>query len=248
MINDAKQHAIVLQIRNLSKTFEEGGKDRLVLDGVDLDIQSGEFFVMLGKSGSGKSTLLNLISGVDKPDNPTTAQITIGDTDITKLDETQQTLFRRDHIGIVFQFFNLIPTLTVLENISLPLELRGEKRSSSEQKARLLLERVGLGGRGGAYPDKLSGGEQQRVAIARALIHEPMIVLADEPTGNLDEDTGKIVLDLLLELTKDLGKTLIMATHSPEVVPLADRVCKIHEGNLVIETDGSPEVMVADHG
>ena len=248
MINDAKQHAIVLQIRNLSKTFEEGGKDRLVLDGVDLDIQSGEFFVMLGKSGSGKSTLLNLISGVDKPDNPTTAQITIGDTDITELDETQQTLFRRDHIGIVFQFFNLIPTLTVLENISLPLELRGEKRSSSEQKARLLLERVGLGGRGGAYPDKLSGGEQQRVAIARALIHEPMIVLADEPTGNLDEDTGKIVLDLLLELTKDLGKTLIMATHSPEVVPLADRVCKIHEGNLVIETDGSPEVMVADHG
>ena len=248
MINDTQQLDTVLRIRNLSKTYEEGGKDRLILDGVDLEIEPGEFFVMLGKSGSGKSTLLNLISGVDKPDNPTTAQITIGDTDITTLNETAQTLFRRDHIGIVFQFFNLIPTLTVLENISLPLELRGEKRSASEQKARLLLERVGLGGRGDAYPDKLSGGEQQRVAIARALIHEQMLVLADEPTGNLDEETGKVVLDLLLELTKNSGKTLIMATHSPEVVPFADRVCKIHDGNLVIERDILAELMVAEHG
>jgi len=248
MIDPSTQQESVLRIRNLRKTYEEGGKDRLILDGVNLDIQTGEFFVMLGKSGSGKSTLLNLISGVDKPDNPADAQIIVGDTDITTLDETRQTLFRRDHIGIVFQFFNLIPTLTVLENIALPLELRGENHAKSEQQARLLLERVGLGGRGNAYPDKLSGGEQQRVAIARALIHEPTVVLADEPTGNLDEETGKAVLDLLLELTKHLGKTLVMATHNPEIVPYADRVCKIHEGKLVIQEQGLSEVMVADHG
>ena len=248
MIDPSTQQESVLRIRNLCKTYEEGGKDRLILDGVNLDIQTGEFFVMLGKSGSGKSTLLNLISGVDKPDNPADAQIIVGDTDITTLDETRQTLFRRDHIGIVFQFFNLIPTLTVLENIALPLELRGENHAKSEQQARLLLERVGLGGRGNAYPDKLSGGEQQRVAIARALIHEPTVVLADEPTGNLDEETGKAVLDLLLELTKHLGKTLVMATHNPEIVPYADRVCKIHEGKLVIQEQGLSEVMVADHG
>jgi len=224
----------IVRIDNLSKTFEEGGKTRRVLDDVTLDILPGEFFVMLGKSGSGKSTLLNLISGIDKPDNPDTARIVIDGTDITRMDETTQTLFRRDNIGIVFQFFNLIPTLTVAENVSLPLELRGVSKRQSQQKAQALLDRVGLGDRASAYPDKLSGGEQQRIAIARALIHEPVLVLADEPTGNLDEDTGENVLKLLLELTRDSGKTLLMATHSPEIVPYADRVCRIHEGKLVI--------------
>lgn len=224
----------IVRIRNLSKTYAEGGRARTVLDAIDLDITPGEFFVMLGKSGSGKSTLLNLISGIDKPDNPTTAQIFIGHTDITKLNETAQTLFRRDHIGIIFQFFNLIPTLTVLENITLPLELRGQPKRRIEQSAMQVLERVGLVSRADAFPDQLSGGEQQRIAIARAILHEPMLVLADEPTGNLDEDTGIRVLSLLLELTRASGKTLVMATHNPEIIPLADRVCRIHEGKLIV--------------
>ncbi len=229
----------IVQIRDLTKHYDEGGQSRKVLDNVSLDIEEGEFFVMLGKSGSGKSTLLNLISGIDGADS---GHIMIGDTDITALNEKQQTLFRRDKIGIIFQFFNLIPTLTVLENITLPGELRGDNRRSVEQRGRALLERVGLLDRAETYPDRLSGGEQQRVAIARALAHEPMLVLADEPTGNLDEDTGQTVLSLLLELTRDAGKTLVMATHNPEILPFADRVCRIHEGKLVITLNHEPAI------
>lgn len=221
----------VVQIRGVSKHYDEGDRARTVLDSVDLDIGSGEFFVLLGRSGSGKSTLLNLMSGIDRPD---AGRIIIDGTDVTALDEYHQTLFRRDHIGIIFQFFNLIPTLTVLENITLPLELRGENRRLADNQGLALLERVGLRNRAVDYPDKLSGGEQQRVAIARALAHEPDLVLADEPTGNLDEETGKRVMSLLLELTRDLGKTLVMATHSADVVALADRVAEIHDGKLLV--------------
>jgi len=226
----------LIHIRNLSKTYEEGGKTRRILEDVSLDIMEGEFFVLLGKSGSGKSTLLNLISAIDKADGGT---ITIGDTTITALNEYQQTLFRRDHIGIVFQFFNLIPTLTVLENITLPRELGGVSRRDAETAARGLLERVGLANRADAFPDKLSGGEQQRIAIARALAHAPRLVLADEPTGNLDEDTGRQVMQLLLDLTRKMGKTLVMATHNPEIVPLADRVARIHDGKFMITTQSA---------
>ncbi|MDX2138310.1 MAG: ABC transporter ATP-binding protein [Chloroflexota bacterium] len=231
MMSDSADSATILQIRGLHKVYTEGNRSRTILDAIDLTIEQGEFFVILGKSGSGKSTLLNLISGIDKADG---GQILIDETDITALDEYRQTLFRRDHIGIIFQFFNLIPTLTVLENVTLPLELRGVAKATAEKRCRTLLERVGLGNRADAFPDKLSGGEQQRVAIARALAHEPAVVLADEPTGNLDEDTGRAVMQLLLELTRDAGRTLIMATHNPEIVPLADRVCRIHEGKLFI--------------
>ncbi len=231
MYPNGRQAQPIIQIHGLSKAYDEGGKLRQVLDQVDLEIESGELFVLLGKSGSGKSTLLNLMSGIDRPDD---GQIIIGGADITALTERQRTLFRRDHIGIIFQFFNLIPTLTVLENIMLPNELRGMSRRDSEILGRKLLERVGLEERAATFPDKLSGGEQQRVAIARALAHEPMLVLADEPTGNLDEDTGKSVMGLLLELTRNAGKTLVMATHNPDIVPLADRVCRIHEGKLVV--------------
>jgi putative ABC transport system ATP-binding protein len=223
MSSDSADRATILQIHGLHKVYTEGNRTRTILDAIDLTIEPGEFFVILGKSGSGKSTLLNLISGIDKADG---GQILIDETDITALDEYRQTLFRRDHIGIIFQFFNLIPTLTVLENVTLPLELRGVAKATAEKRCRALLERVGLGNRADAFPDKLSGGEQQRVAIARALAHEP--------TGNLDEDTGRAVLALLLELTRDAGRTLIMATHNPEIVPLADRVCRIHEGKLFI--------------
>lgn len=221
----------IVRVRSLTKAYEQGQRRRIILDSVDLDIQEGEFFVLLGKSGSGKSTLLNLISNIDNPDE---GQIFVNETEVTALNERQQTLFRRDHIGIVFQFFNLIPTLTVLENITLPRELAGIKRQEAEEKARELLNRVGLANRADSFPDKLSGGEQQRVAIARALAHEPAIVLADEPTGNLDEDTGEKVLQLLLELTRDVGKTLVMATHNPEIVPFADRVARIQDGQLLI--------------
>lgn len=231
---------MTVQIKGLTRIYTEGGKTRKVLDAVDLEIERGEFFVMLGKSGSGKSTLLNLISGIDEPDS---GQIFVNETEVTALDERRKTLFRRDHIGIIFQFFNLIPTLTVLENITLPLELGGGNRRSAEANARRLLERVGLANRADAFPDKLSGGEQQRIAIARALVHEPAIVLADEPTGNLDEDNGRVVMELLLELTREAGKTLIMATHSPEIVPIADRVCRIHDGKLVITRDLSSAVL-----
>jgi putative ABC transport system ATP-binding protein len=173
------------------------------------------------------------MSGIDNADH---GQVTIDGTTITALNERQRTLFRRDNIGIIFQFFNLIPTLTVIENITLPHELRGVSRRTSENLGRALLDRVGLGSRAGDFPDKLSGGEQQRVAIARALVHEPLLVLADEPTGNLDETTGESVLALLLELTRDAGKSLVIATHDTGMVPLADRVCRVHNGALLVES------------
>jgi putative ABC transport system ATP-binding protein len=224
----------IVTIRDLTKSYGESSETRHVLHEVALDIHEGEFFVLLGKSGSGKSTLLNLIGGIDIADS---GRIHIDGTDIAALDERTRTLFRRDNIGIVFQFFNLIPTLTVIENITLPLELRGRARKEAEDRARALLERVGLADRADTFPDKLSGGEQQRVAIARALVTEPALVLADEPTGNLDEETGDSVLNLLLELTRGVGRTLVMATHSLDIVPYADRVCCITpEGGVDITT------------
>ncbi len=234
-IRPCKNGAIV-QIRQLLKTYSEGDRKLSVLAGINLEIHQGEFFALLGASGSGKSTLLNLLSGIDSPD---AGSILLDGTDITTLNDRQQTLFRRDHIGIVFQFFNLIPTLTVLENITLPQELGGARSNSADKRAKRLLGQVGLGDRANTFPDKLSGGEQQRVAIARALLHEPKIVLADEPTGNLDEDTGNQVLQLLLDLTCRAGKTLIMATHNIEMVQSADRVCRIHEGHLQFDAISS---------
>ena len=231
----------LIEVENLVKRYTEGGRERMVLDHANLSIHEGEFFVMLGKSGSGKSTLLNMISAIDHADS---GKITINGTEITALSEQQQTLFRRDHIGIIFQFFNLIPTLTVLENVTLPRELAGINRREAQTKARVLLERVGLGNRADTFPDKLSGGEQQRVAIARALAHEPLVVLADEPTGNLDEETGEKVLALLLELTRDAGRTLVMATHNPDIVPLANRVGRLQDGQLIVTSTHETEPLV----
>ena len=222
--------AKLVQVAGLSMAFKEGDRDRSVLNNVAGDFMTGEFVVLLGKSGSGKSTLLNLISGIEKP---TSGTVTINGVNITGLKERERTLFRRDHIGFVFQFFNLIPTLTVLENVTLPQELAGRRTGIVNGQAEALLTRVGLADRLDAFPDKLSGGEQQRVAIARALAHDPLLVLADEPTGNLDEETGELVLNLLLELTRSAQKTLIMATHNPDILARADRVFNIIEGNLV---------------
>lgn len=217
-------------IAHLTKTYQEGETQRTVLKDVNLTLKPGEFTVLLGQSGSGKSTLLNLISGIDQADQ---GSIRIGDTEITALDEKSRTLFRRDRIGFVFQFFNLIPTLTVLENVTLPQELAGKSAQEAQISAMALLEQVGIGDRGDAYPDKLSGGQQQRVAIARALAHGPDLILADEPTGNLDEETGATVLKLLLELANQGGKTLVMATHNPEIAKQADRVLQVQEGQLI---------------
>ncbi|MFM7426778.1 MAG: ABC transporter ATP-binding protein [Elainella sp.] len=220
----------LVEIENLSKQYQEGEMQRTVLDQVNLTFVPGEFIVLLGRSGSGKSTLLNLISGIDQP---TAGTIRINGQPITSLDERSRTLIRRDQIGFVFQFFNLIPTLTVLENVTLPQELAGQSFQQAQKAALEMLALVGLADRQQTYPDKLSGGQQQRVAIARALVHQPSLILADEPTGNLDEETGQRVLDLLLSLTREAGKTLIMATHNPDIAQSADRVLRVQEGHLI---------------
>jgi putative ABC transport system ATP-binding protein len=218
-----------VELQHVSKVYREGDTERAVLRDVSVAIRPGEIVVFLGRSGSGKSTLLNLIAGLDRP---TSGRVLIGATDLTVLDEQQRTLFRRRHIGFVFQFFNLIPLLTVEENLLLPLDLNERADAKGRERIRTLLERVGLAGRGGSYPDRLSGGEQQRVAIARALSHAPELILADEPTGNLDGETAAGVLDLLDALARESSTTVVMATHSHEVIGVADRIFAIQRGQL----------------
>lgn len=225
--------APTVRIESLTKIYDESKTQRAVLNKLDITFEAGKFSVLLGRSGSGKSTLLNLISGIDLP---TEGDIWIADVNITQLSERERTLLRRKHIGFIFQFFNLIPTLTAGENISLPIELAGGNESQARQRALDLLERVGLEDRFDDYPDQLSGGEQQRIAIARALAHDPVLIVADEPTGNLDEETAEAVLKLLLDLVREVGKTLIIATHSLEIVPYADHVFRMKDGQLAEET------------
>ena len=205
----------MLELKNVSKNYYEGNTKHSVLSNFELSISKGEIIILLGKSGSGKSTLLNIISGIDVPDG---GSIKIDGTDITMLSEKERTLTRRNKIGFIFQFFNLIPTLTVKENLQLPLELNND--DNQEERIKSILTEVGLSDRANTYPDKLSGGEQQRIAIARALIHNPDIILADEPTGNLDYETGLQIVDLLDRVVKKKGKTMIMVTHSKDVIGL----------------------------
>jgi putative ABC transport system ATP-binding protein len=219
-----------LCLEDLCKDYPEGNQLRRVLHNTNLSVAPGEFIAILGKSGSGKTTLLNLISGIDRVD---CGDVYLDGLRLTGLPENERTLFRRQKIGFIFQFFNLIPTLTVWENVILPLELNNAADKTGIEHARQLLTDVGLAERNQTYPDRLSGGEQQRVAIARALVHNPSLVLADEPTGNLDEDTGRQVMDLLNRLTRQAGKCLILVTHSPEAASYADRVFTLHAGNLV---------------
>jgi putative ABC transport system ATP-binding protein len=225
--------APLIELRNLAKSYDEGGRKRTVLCDTTVSIGRGELAVLIGRSGSGKSTLLNLLSGIDQP---SAGEVVIDGVEMSRLSEKQRTLFRRERIGFVFQFFNLIPTLTVEENLLLPLELKGRAGPTERRAALDLLAEVGLADRAGSFPDRLSGGEQQRVAVARALSHDPLLVLADEPTGNLDLETGLQVLDLLDRLTRRAGKTMVMVTHSPEVVGIADRVFRIEECRLVERT------------
>ncbi|MGR9087105.1 MAG: ABC transporter ATP-binding protein [Gammaproteobacteria bacterium] len=225
----------VIDLRRLSKSYQESGQRHEIFSELNLQVIRGEFIVLLGRSGSGKSTLLNLISGIDRPDG---GDVIINGIRLTGLSENDRTVFRRHHIGFVFQAYNLIPTLTVAENLLLPLELIRRLGPDADNKAAELLKQLDLADRADTYPDRLSGGEQQRVAIARALIHDPDVILTDEPTGNLDLETGRSVLEMFDDLVKKAGKTLIMATHSREVLGKADRVFSIRNKSLMVDSDG----------
>jgi len=223
-----------IELTGLRKSYREGGRVHVVLDGASAHIAPGERVAVLGPSGSGKSTLLNLISGIDLPE---AGSVRISDVQLTALTETERTRFRRRHIGFVFQFYNLLPTLTVMENLLLPLELAGPVGPQGRARAEGLLERVGLADRAGTFPDRLSGGEQQRIALARALAHAPGLLLADEPTGNLDEEMAAEVADLLAEMASGQRRTLVVVTHSRELASRMDRVLRMDHGRLV---DGAP--------
>ena len=217
----------LVRLDRVTKDYSEGGELRHVLKNASLDVAEGEFVAIRGRSGSGKTTVLNLVAGIDRPSS---GEIFFGERPLSRLGAGALTRLRRDEMGFVFQFFNLIPTLSVLENVRLPAELAGRDGAG---RAAELLERVGLAERARSFPDRLSGGEQQRVAIARALVRDPRLVLADEPTGNLDDASGAAVIGLIDALTRRAGKTLLLVTHSREVAALADRVLTIEDGRLV---------------
>lgn len=220
----------ILSARNLKKYY--GAEDNLTkaLDGVGLDVEQGEFVAIIGASGSGKSTLLNMIGGLDVP---TSGQVCIGGKEIGKMKPDELTVFRRKNIGFIFQNYNLIPVLNVLENITLPIEMDGKKPDESfiEQ----IIELLGLTEKVYKMPSQLSGGQQQRVAIARALASKPSMILADEPTGNLDSETSREVLELLKETSERFHQTIVMITHNPEIARLADRMIRIGDGRVVKE-------------
>ena len=230
VMNDCLDVPPVVEALNLAKAFDEGENKRIVFNDLCARFNPSQTTVIIGRSGTGKSTLLNVLSGIDLPDRGT---VVVNGVDMGVLPDRQRTLFRRREVGFVFQFFNLIPTLTVEENLLLPLELLGRERGSSLDTIKSMLERVRLEDRRHSYPDRLSCGEQQRIALARALVHQPSLVLADEPTGNLDTETGLEVLRLLGAMTRSSGRTLIIVSHSDEVVDVADRVLRLVDGQLV---------------
>jgi len=210
----------MIKLENIEKYY--GGHK--VLKGINLIIQKGEFISVMGSSGSGKSTLLNLIGGMDRPEQ---GAVIVNGENITVFTDEKLTLYRRKKIGFIFQFFNLLPNITVFENISMPLLLNG---SEDREKVFQYMKRINLDGKEDKYPYQLSGGEQQRVAIARALIHEPEIILADEPTGSLDSETGRKIMDLVQELTEEMNKTVILVTHESYIAEYADRIVRIKDG------------------
>ena len=220
----------MLELCNVSKSYIDAEKVRQVLCEVNASVEKGSFLAIRGRSGSGKTTLLNLIAGIDTPDN---GEVIIDGISIHHLNPKERAAYRRDNIGFIFQFFHLLPTLKVIENVSLPAELAKVHQELAEEHALALLEKVGLADRANDFPDRLSGGEQQRVAIARALIQNPKIILADEPTGNLDAAMGDQVLDLLLDMVRSPDRILILVTHSHEIADRADRVLIIKDCQLV---------------
>ena len=221
----------VLHSQSLSRTYRSGGRDLTVLKDITFSLEPGEFLAILGPSGSGKTTLLGLLAGLDRP---SAGSVYLDGQELGSLTEDQRARLRGEKIGFVFQAFQLIPTLTAQENIQVPLELRGDARASA--RARELLERVGLSGRGHHYPAQLSGGEQQRVALARGFSSRPRVLFADEPTGNLDAATGATIIDLMVELNRDLGTTLVLVTHDLDLAARARRTIRLADGRVVADT------------
>jgi putative ABC transport system ATP-binding protein len=218
----------MIRLRGVSKTVQSGGQPLTILHPLDLDVPRSQCLAIVGPSGSGKSTLLGLIAGLDAP---TSGQIFIDDVDITALDEDALARLRGEKVGFVFQFFHLVPSLTALENILVPMEIAG--RRDARARAQALLDEVGLHDRGHHYPSQLSGGEQQRIAIARAMANDPPLILADEPTGNLDTNNGRNILDLLLTVRKKRGATLVIVTHDASVAAVADARLTLRDGRPV---------------
>lgn len=231
----------LLVARGLSKAFDEGGRRRVVLDGAELQLEPGEQVAVIGASGSGKSTLLHLLGAIDSPD---AGSVALEGRDLFAESDAERTRLRRRRVGFVFQFFHLLPTLDVRDNVALPLELDGVQRSEARERASEALEWVSLADRGGASPDRLSGGEQQRVALARALVTRPALILADEPTGNLDPQRADSVLELLSRQARERSAALVMVTHSQRAARSMDRVLRLSDGRLVSEamsTEGAPQ-------
>ena len=222
---------VLIEVQNATRVYTMGARTLYALRDVSAQIARGEFVAVVGPSGSGKSTLLNLVGGIDKP---TDGQVWVAGTRIDTLNENALAIWRRNHIGIVFQFFQLLPTLTALENVTLPMELRGDASRTRRKRAEAMLERVGLGARMTQLPSELSGGEQQRVAIARALVNDPPILLADEPTGNLDSANAEGIISLLRELA-DAGKTILLITHEANLARAAQRTILMRDGEIVAE-------------
>jgi putative ABC transport system ATP-binding protein len=225
----------MIQLEGVSRRFHDGHQDILALREVDLEVPQGQIMAILGRSGSGKSTLLHLIAGLDVPDQ---GRIRVGSTEVQTLTEDRRTAFRLKHIGFVFQFFHLLPGLTAQENVMFPAELAGHPRKEAKARALDLLESVQLGPRASTYADRLSGGEQQRVAVARSLMLRPSVLLADEPTGNLDSETGDHVVELMFRLAREQGFTLILATHSADLARQADRRIEVRDGRIF--SDSAP--------
>src|SRR5580704_6934436 len=221
---------LMLVARELTKEYQSGARTLTVLDAVSFDIPQGTFVSIVGPSGSGKTTLLGLLAGLD---TPTSGSVILDGADLATLDEDRRAKLRGEKVGFVFQSFQLIPTLTALENVSVPLELRGERESQSAERARDVLGRVGLGDRVGHFPAQLSGGEQQRVAIARAFANQPRILFADEPTGNLDAATGLRIVELLEALNGESGSTIVLVTHDLGLAGRAQRMIKLADGRVV---------------
>lgn len=232
----------VLEATDLRKNYKMGQTDIQALAGVDFKVEKGEFVAIMGPSGSGKSTLLHLLGGLDSPSD---GEITLGGKQLSQLSENQATLARRHNVGFVFQFFNLLPTLTAEENVMLPLIIDGKDPRKYTERLDYLLELVGLADRRRHKPDQLSGGEQQRVAIARALITEPAILLADEPTGNLDSRTGTAIMELLRRSADELNQTVIIVTHDPKAAAYASRVVFLRDGSIVTILESSKDIPLA---
>ena len=228
----------LVEIRNVTKTFRKGDQTITPLHDVSLDIQKGDFVSLMGASGSGKSTLLNLIAGIDSPTN---GSLTINGSDITKLSRTRLANWRAENIGYIFQMHNLIPVLTAYENIEMPLLLLRMSAAERERRINTALAAVGLQDRADHYPRQLSGGQEQRVGIARAIVAMPTLVLADEPTGDLDAEMSQQILELLQRLNAELGLTLILVTHDPAAAAIAGRQIRLHKGSLAHSAPMSPE-------